>query len=483
MATIMLLCVFVLSFAYVHAVSLKKNISYPYAGIRFRLEPKFLLRLRFVFGAGSILQDGYSRFKYKPFKVARNDIDLLVLPAKYIDEIRQYTREQLSGIEALAFNVLGRFNRIDILNKSDLHVRVLRNYLTPNMGQVMPNAQDELTYSWQVDVPKCEDWEEVDIQHVLRWVIGRIYARTFIGYPACRNDDWIQTSLDYTRDVFGLTFLTHCFPKFLHPLVLLLAPASWRLGRHEKHAYKDGEPYTLLGGMLKDAKGLERDMEEIVLRQVISSLASIHTSVMTVTYCLLELCRHPEHIEPLREEAKECMEKEQDWARHSTERLPKVDSFICEVHRMHPPSMLIPQRRVREPFTLSNGENVPIGTQFGFPLGPISHDPQIFSDPEKFDGFRYYRKRVAEDLIGKSSKYMATTPSDEHLAFGHGVQACPGRFFAVNEIKLILVFFLMDYEFKQPERQMASPLHFPFEEYLVLNPTLKLMRRRKKHIY
>jgi hypothetical protein len=67
---------------------------------------------------------------------------------------------------------------------------------------------------------------------------------------------------------------------------------------------------------------------------------------------------------------------------------------------------------------------------------------------------------------------MATTPSEEHLGFGHGIQACPGRFFAVNEIKLILVYFLMNSEFKQSEKQQKSRLHFPFKEYLVLNYTL-----------
>lgn len=52
--------------------------------------------------------------------------------------------------------MLGEFTGIDILVKSDLHVRVLRNYLTPNMGQVMLNARDELNYSDQVDIPRCE---------------------------------------------------------------------------------------------------------------------------------------------------------------------------------------------------------------------------------------------------------------------------------------------------------------------------------------
>jgi hypothetical protein len=67
------------------------------------------------------------------------------------------------------------------------------------------------------------------------------------------------------------------------------------------------------------------------LRQMNSSLASVHTTVMASTYCLLELCRHPEYIEPLLEEAKDCMSKDQDWARHSTETLPMTDSFICKI--------------------------------------------------------------------------------------------------------------------------------------------------------
>ena len=109
-------------------------------------------------------------------------------------------------------------------------------------------------------------------------------------------------------------------------------------------------------------------------------------------------------------------------------------------------------------------------------------NPAIFPNPEKFDGFRYYKRRVTEKSIGETSKYMASTPSEEHLPFGHGAQACPGRFFAVNEVKLIMVFFLVHYEFKQPDRQKSSRLHFPFEEYFVLNPMLKLMMRKKRDV-
>jgi len=37
------------------------------------------------------------------------------------------------------------------------------------------------------------------------------------------------------------------------------------------------------------------------------------------------------------------------------------------------------------------------------------------------------------------------------MGFGYGRHACPGRFFAANEIKLILARLLLDYDMSMPE--------------------------------
>ena len=53
------------------------------------------------------------------------------------------------------------------------------------------------------------------------------------------------------------------------------------------------------------------------------------------------------------------------------------------------------------------------------------------------------------------------TTGEDAISFGHGKHACPGRFFASNEIKVILVGLLMRYEFKfmegmgRPENVLA----------------------------
>jgi len=42
-------------------------------------------------------------------------------------------------------------------------------------------------------------------------------------------------------------------------------------------------------------------------------------------------------------------------------------------------------------------------------------------------------------------KSPATRPERNFLAFGMGKKACPGRFFAVNEVKIAMYFILLKY--------------------------------------
>jgi cytochrome P450 len=42
------------------------------------------------------------------------------------------------------------------------------------------------------------------------------------------------------------------------------------------------------------------------------------------------------------------------------------------------------------------------------------------------------------------------TVTKDFMAFGYGRHACPGRFFAANEIKLIMARILLDYDLKMP---------------------------------
>jgi cytochrome P450 len=109
---------------------------------------------------------------------------------------------------------------------------------------------------------------------------------------------------------------------------------------------------------------------------------------------------------------------------------------------------------VKDPnrITLSDGLHLPAGTRICTPSTSHLHD--TIAAPDSFDGFRYYKKRHDP---GYSTRDQYTATDREHIHFGHGRYACPGRFVASNEIKIFLATFLLKYDFKFPDGQKRPP--------------------------
>jgi len=99
-------------------------------------------------------------------------------------------------------------------------------------------------------------------------------------------------------------------------------------------------------------------------------------------------------------------------------------------------------------------------------VNAIQNDPEITPEPAHFDGLRYYKLR---ERPGESHLHQFATTENTLLNFGHGKNACPGRFFASLEIKVILVQLIMNYDFKlvggkRPENLTAHEFIFPNPE-------------------
>lgn len=111
------------------------------------------------------------------------------------------------------------------------------------------------------------------------------------------------------------------------------------------------------------------------------------------------------------------------------------------------------RRLALKDFTLSDGTKIPKGTVIALPGYEICHDPDIYPDPETFDGLRFYKMRQHIDNMNRL-QYTSTSP--EFPIFGHGKHACPGRFFATAEIKVIIVTILRDYDLSIDERPKVA---------------------------
>lgn len=158
-------------------------------------------------------------------------------------------------------------------------------------------------------------------------------------------------------------------------------------------------------------------------------------------------------------------------------------------------------RDVCKDVTLSDGLFLPKGTFVNANGYQITHDPAVLesdSDPNSFDGLRYYNMRKRLTKTGQDEKEVAgkhqfVSVSNSSLMFGYGKHACPGRFFAGNEIKLILAKILLEFDLKMPpgaqgryeskswEVSVSVLLQVHIERGTVLirsNRTIQIQRRR-----
>lgn len=135
----------------------------------------------------------------------------------------------------------------------------------------------------------------------------------------------------------------------------------------------------------------------------------------------------------------------------------------------------VPINRVAdEAVTLKDGTKIPKNACLGVPVTAMI-DEAIHDNPLQFDGHRFYNMRMQP---GNESKYQFVTTSNEHISFGHGKHACPGRFFASNEIKILLVHLLMRYDFKFTEAE-GKPKAMNIGVSRAPNPKSTILYRRR----
>lgn len=115
--------------------------------------------------------------------------------------------------------------------------------------------------------------------------------------------------------------------------------------------------------------------------------------------------------------------------------------------------MLAMQRVAQTTWTFNDGFSIPPGSFVALPGFHRGFDPDVHPNPEVFDARRHLRKREATD----THKYHFGSASDDVLTWGGGTHACPGRFFAQESLKLIVVYLLTNYDFKLSEEHEKAP--------------------------
>uniref|UniRef100_A0A093V610 Ent-kaurene oxidase n=1 Tax=Talaromyces marneffei PM1 TaxID=1077442 RepID=A0A093V610_TALMA len=489
-----------------------KKFNYPIYGAEDE-KPSSLMR-KFQHEADILLVDAYKKFRGGIFQLYTPDGVRLFLPRKYAQELKGYDREELSGMKALADvsakvlsykykgsntgqRHLGQYTTID--HESPYMLNAIKLDLNQKLGQFVTDVQNEVAHVIDATFPTCEDWTPVNLNNLLLRIISQVSARIFVGPSLNRNKEWLDLSEKFATDVMIGGEKLKGWRPILRPIAQYLIPEVRRIQADHEEAYQMLRPVLEARDRAEAELGYEykkpNDMLEWIRTratknndksvdyreqaniQLLTATAAIHTTRLATLHVLFDLAARPEYIDPLREELREVLSETNGvLTKQTLTHLKKLDSFMKESQRHNPPSLATFQRKVLIPIKLSNGLELPVGVIVQCNTGVLDEVPESWGDPHAFDGFRFYRlRRKPED----AHKYQFPSISLESMEFGLGKDACPGRFFATNQIKIILAHLIFHYDIALEKPEAGRPKNFMFEVNVLADPTAKLLLKRR----
>ncbi|KAK3402657.1 cytochrome P450 [Sordaria brevicollis] len=389
----------------------------------------------------------------------------------------------------------------EIIHDSLLNTLITNN-LTKQIGTLVPNVLEEIVWGLDKEWGNDNEYREVCVFESTRHVIGYATNRVFVGSSLCRNQEFLDTAMAYAQTVpLTATFLK-LFSEPLRPLVaffatipihritcrmerLMLPEIQRRLAADEArqrdpedHKHMDPEPNDFLQWTIRQAKeiGDPHLWSPVILtnRILVISFAAMHTTSFAITHVLLDLAASKqEYIDALRSEVESVLaEHGGKWNRRALSQMVKLDSTLRESQRLNMVACIGIGRKVvvKEGVITPSGVKLPYGANVFVPAYTVMHDEELYNDAESFKPFRF----------AEESREAFPMTSCKYLAFGHGRSACPGRFFAANELKLMLAYILLKYDTeltpgKRPENKWIGQNIIP-----PMEATIRIRKRAGK---
>ncbi|KEF54118.1 uncharacterized protein A1O9_09913 [Exophiala aquamarina CBS 119918] len=299
-------------------------------------------------------------------------------------------------------------------------------------------------------------------------IVTRTANRLIFGKELTRNREFHDLSVNYTTVLFGGAEMIRSWPNFLKSFLMLfrtdirnaqkiakkhLFPIIDRRIKEEDSYVRAGrgaewkkiKPDDAIQWVLDVAPADQRRADIMVFRMLHINIAAIHTSSTSFLEAFYFLAIFPEFHEELRAEIVQVFREEKQWTKQALTHLVKLDSFLVEALRFCPFTSLKFQRYIIKDWTMKDGTMIPKGVFCWGNWAALSLDENVNENPYKFDPWRMYRKRQE---AGQAHQNQLVMTSTTNLTFGHGKKACPGRFFAANEIKVLMTLLITSYDIR-----------------------------------
>ncbi|RYP90191.1 hypothetical protein DL770_003727 [Monosporascus sp. CRB-9-2] len=494
-------------------------------------------RQHFVTNAVDLINEGYRKvikslravqrdhltqpqFKGLVWRVTSADGELLILPMKYVEELRALPDDVLNHLAGQRAILESKYTGLD--PDVPLVIHAIKSDLTLHLNKAHNSHSLFLEVRREIrsHFGTSETWREVDIHKPFLNIVAIASGYVFLGPDLCRRPEFLHASIDFTEDLFRAAGTLKTWPQLLRPLGKYFVPEVQTLRDHYRSMYeflvpivrerrrlllqgagKEDVPEDMLQWMVRKAYEFDvRTDEELAENQLVLSFAAIHLTAMAATNLIYDLVGvSPEIIPELRKEILDVMRANDSVISiHALSQMKLLDSVMRESQRFNPAAIVRFVRKVMKPLRFSDGTEIPVGSNIALPLctydsSPFpglefdnadSHlrDPEYYPEPTIFNPHRFadMRSGVKEDPLNLINKeqYQFISPTKENTSFSLGRHACPGRFLASHEIKMMAVAILLEYDIKLPNGVEERYSNIAHVDHIMPDPTKTIMMRR-----
>ncbi|KAF4868417.1 Cytochrome P450 monooxygenase ATR2 [Colletotrichum siamense] len=470
-------------------------------------------RKEFLSGkARDLYVEGYKKFKDSAFRImTARQSECVVVSPEFLKYLKKLPEDSLSFNEAVEEALQTKYTNITSNIPTIPHT--LKTSLNPALFRLNPIILDEVSNAIQTEFPQSADWLDVRINGKLARIVAKTSGRIFVGPDLCRDEVYLDAAVNYTLDMTAAIQAVGFISPWLRPFLASRAPQVKKLHHRFQQAddflrpvvtarrqaalhglNEKDKPDDMLQWLMDSQDKFGQQSDRAISKYQLSlTFAAIHTTTAALTNAFYNLAATPDLVATLRQEVEEVLaETHGNITAVALQKMVKLDSFLKEVMRYYPQSATAFQRKVMKPVTLPNGQTIPTGVILEVPSHAINYDETIHASPDVFDALRFYKVRKEKEAALKSKMSVEdafaeaatnnqfASVGDTSLAFGYGRNACPGRFFAANEMKMILATTFLNYDLKMPDGCTERYKNLTFGSQSVPDPTKTIMVRSRK---
>lgn len=132
--------------------------------------------------------------------VARGDIDLVVVPTKYIQELNGLPETIINSATALSYNLVGHLNGIEWIAKTHLHFKTVQHKLTPALPRLTPGLRSRVGSAIEHAFPyDSREWVVFEPMGKVLHCVSRATSFVLVGTPMCDDPEYIRLTAEHAK--------------------------------------------------------------------------------------------------------------------------------------------------------------------------------------------------------------------------------------------------------------------------------------------